>query len=59
VYGPYRESRIRYGATAIRDVRSDWRHIDCDLGRVSITDRIKFTKLLEKELQIRNIHRCS
>jgi hypothetical protein len=48
-YSPYREPRICYSATVIRDVRSDWRHINCDLNRVSITDSIKFTKLLEKE----------
>ncbi len=56
---PYRESRIRYGASAIRDVRSDYRHIDFDCNRSSVTERLKFAALLEKELAIRGIPPCS
>jgi hypothetical protein len=50
----FKNSRIRSGASAVRDNRSDNRHIDFDMINSSITSRLQFRSLLENELRLRN-----
>lgn len=50
----FNNSRIRSGTSAVRDNRSDYRHIDFDMVNSSVTSRLQFRSLLEKELRLRN-----
>jgi hypothetical protein len=52
---PINRSRIRSGVTAIRDVRSDYRHIEFNATDASIGDKVKFKNLLMEELQLRGV----
>jgi hypothetical protein len=52
---PFKNSRIRNGTTAVHDTRSDFRHIDFDMANSSVTSRLQFRSLLEKELRLRNM----
>ena len=48
------QSRIHSGTTAVRDHRSDYRHIDFDTASATVAARLQFRSLLEKELRLRN-----
>lgn len=56
---PYRTSRIRHGDCAIRDHRSDYRHIAFNCDSANATEKLKFKALLKNELKLRDIQPCS
>ena len=51
-----RGSRVRCGRDGLADYRSDPRHIEYDYAsRGSLSTRVSYLQLLQKELQLRNI----
>jgi hypothetical protein len=50
----FKLSRICSGTMAVRDVRSDYHHIDFDMANSTVPNRLQFRALLEKELRLRN-----
>ena len=53
---PIRGSRIRCGTEGLADYRSDPRHIEYEYStRGTLSSRVTYLQLLQKELQIRNI----
>jgi hypothetical protein len=50
----FKKSKIRCGNTAIRDHRSDFRHIDFDFSRASTQSCLQFRSLVANELKLRN-----